>query len=199
MKRVFLFLFFVSNSLIAQSNLPSSANDISPLLIGEKVPNLSLKDTNGKSVNFSDLISSKKTILVFYRGGWCPYCNTHLNALAETESQLIAQGYQIVAISPDSPKSMMETQTKEKLNYTLLSDSGGEFAKAFGIAFQAPENYGKYLKKSSENLNTDLYIPVPSLFILNQSGTIIFEYISPDYKQRITNDLLLSVVKSLKK
>ena len=197
MKRVLLFLFFVSNSLIAQSNLPSSANDISPLLIGENVPNLSLKDTNGKSVNISDLISSKKTILVFYRGGWCPYCNTHLSALAETESQLIAQGYQIVAISPDSPKSLMETKTKEKLNYTLLSDSDGEFAKAFGIAFQAPENYGKYLKKRSENLNTDLYIPVPSLFILNQSGTIIFEYISPDYKQRITNDLLLSVVKSL--
>lgn len=197
MKRVFLFLFFVSNSLIAQSNLPSSANDISPLLIGEKVPTLSLKDTNGKSVNISDLISSKKTILVFYRGGWCPYCSTHLSALGETELQLIAQGYQIVAISPDSPKSLMETQTKGKLNYTLLSDSDGEFAKAFGIAFQAPENYGKYLKKSSENLNTDLYIPVPSLFILNQSGTILFEYISPDYKQRITNDLLLSVVKSL--
>ena len=131
MKRVLLFLFFVSNSLIAQSNLPSSANDISPLLIGENVPNLSLKDTNGKSVNISDLISSKKTILVFYRGGWCPYCNTHLSALAETESQLIAQGYQIVAISPDSPKSLMETQTKEKLNYSLLSDSDGEFAKAF--------------------------------------------------------------------
>lgn len=198
MKRIVLFLFFASNTLLfAQTSLPKSANDISPLLIGEDVPSLSLKSSDGKPVSTTDIIKSKKTILVFYRGGWCPYCNAHLSALAEAESQLIAQGYQIIAISPDSPKSLMETQTKEKLNYTLLSDSNGAFAKAFGIAFQAPEGYGKYLKKSSEDLNTELYIPVPSLFVVNESGTIVFEYISPDYKHRITNDLLLSVTKSL--
>ena len=198
MKRIFLLLFFVSNTLLfAQTTLPKSANDVSPLLIGENVPGLILKSTDGKSVNVADVIKSKKTILVFYRGGWCPYCNAHLSALGEAETQLISEGYQIIAISPDSPKSLMETQTKEKLNYTLLSDSDGAFAKAFGIAFQAPEGYGKYLKKSSEDRNTELYIPVPSLFVLNETGTIVFEYISPDYKHRITNDLLLSVIKSL--
>lgn len=198
MKRIFLLLFFASNTLLfAQTTLPKSANDISPLLIGEDVPSISLKSSDGKTVSTTDIIKSKKTILVFYRGGWCPYCNAHLSALAEAETQLIEQGYQIIAISPDSPKSLMETQTKEKLNYTLLSDSDGAFAKAFGIAFSAPEGYGKYLKESSEDLNTELYIPVPSLFVLNETGTIVFEYISPDYKHRITNDLLLSVTKSL--
>lgn len=198
MKKILLFLIFASNALVnAQISLPKSANDVAPLLIGENVPNLGLKTMDGKTVGMADLINNKKTILVFYRGGWCPYCTTHLSALAEAESELIAQGYQIIAISPDSPKRLMETQSKEKVNYTLLSDSDGAFAKAFGIAFQAPDGYGKYLNKGSDGLNTELYIPVPSLFVINNEGTIVFEYISPDYKHRITNKLLLSVIKSL--
>lgn len=198
MKKFFLFLLLTSSTIIfAQSSLPKSANDVSPLLIGEIVPNLSLKTIDGKSVNFTDLSKKKKTILVFYRGGWCPYCNAHLSALAEAEKDLLAKGYQIIAVSPDSPKNLTETMSKDKVNYTLLSDSDGAFAKAFGIAFQAPEGYAKYLNNGSENLNTDLYIPVPSLFILNTDGAILFEYVSPDFKHRITNELLLSVVNTL--
>lgn len=198
MKKLLLFLILASNYVMsAQTSLPKSPNDISPLLIDEKAPNLSLKTAEGETINFAKITKSKKTILVFYRGGWCPYCNAHLSALAEADKELLALGYQIVAISPDAPKSLLETKSKEKVNYTLLSDSDGAFAKAFGIAFQAPKNYDKYLTKGSDGINTELYLPVPSLFILDTEGTIVFEYISLDYKHRITNDLLLSVVKSL--
>lgn len=198
MKKIIILLAIAFTQLsIAQNDLPKSATDIAPLLIGEKAPNTSLKTIDGKSVSFLETLDKKKTILVFYRGGWCPYCNQHLSALAEAEPELIKLGYKIIAISPDSSKSLQETKSKDEINYTLLSDSKNNFSKAFGIAFEAPKNYEKYLLKGSDNVNSNI-IPVPSVFILDKEGTILFEYIAPNYKDRLSNELLLAVAKTLK-
>lgn len=195
MKKIIILLAIAFTQLsIAQNDLPKSATDIAPLLIGEKAPNTSLKTIDGKSVSFLETLDKKKTILVFYRGGWCPYCNQHLSALAEAEPELIKLGYKIIAISPDSSKSLQETKSKDEVNYTLISDSKNNFSKAFGIAFEAPKNYEKYLLKGSDNVNSSI-IPVPSVFILDKEGTILFEYIAPDYKHRLSNELLMAVAK----
>lgn len=194
-------MIFIASLLIAvlgsaQTELPKTATEIAPLLIGEKVPNVNLQTMDGVKASTTDVIAQKKTILIFYRGGWCPYCNVHLKAIGEAEQELINLGYQIVAVSPDSPKKLSETKTEEKLNYSLLSDSNGEFAKAFGIAFQAPENYKPYIGKGSDGVNTS-FLPVPSVFILNTKGEILFEFVTPDFKHRISNELLLAAAKSV--
>jgi peroxiredoxin len=181
----------------AQTDLSKLATDISPLLIGEKIPDIILKSLDNDDVSLNGVFSKKRTILVFYRGGWCPYCNLHLAALAEAEAALLDLGYQIVAISPDSPKNLKITEEKDKVNYQLLSDSKGELAKAMGIAFEAPANYKTLLSKSSDGANSS-FLPVPSVFIVNLESNIIFEFITPDYKQRITNDLLVAAAKALK-
>lgn len=196
-KIIILFAIAFTQLSNAQYELPKSANDIAPLLIGEKVPNTNLTSIDGKSVSFLDVLNNNKTILVFYRGGWCPFCNKHLSALAEAEPELLKMGYKIVAVSPDSAKSLEETKSKDKVNYTLLSDSENNFSKAFGLVFEAPKNYEKYLMKGSDNVNSSI-IPVPSVFILDKDGTILFEYIAPDYKHRLSNELLLAVANSLK-
>ena len=197
-KIICLALFAIGLSVHAQNDLPKLATEIAPLLIGEKIPNFNLKSVENKSVNLTELISKKRTVLVFYRGGWCPYCNAHLAALGEAEKQLLDLGYQIIAISPDAPKSLKVTDDKEKLNYLLLSDSTGELSKAVGIAYQAPENYKSTITKGSEGVNSS-FLPVPTVFILNVNGEIEFEYITPNFKNRISNDLLIAVAKSLNK
>ena len=197
-KIIYLALFTIGLSAYAQNNLPKLATEIAPLLIGEKIPTFTLKSVENKDVNVTELISKKRTVLVFYRGGWCPYCNAHLAALAEAEKELLDLGYQIIAISPDAPKSLKGTDDKEKLNYLLLSDSAGELSKAVGIAFQAPENYKAILNKDSEGVNSS-FLPVPAVFILNVNAEIEFEYITPNFKNRISNDLLIAVAKSLSK
>lgn len=198
MKKIFSIALLAIVSLVnAQNELPKTATEVSPLLIGEKIPDITLKSIDGQDVNLAALFNRKRTILVFYRGGWCPYCNLHLSALSEAEATLLDLGYQIVAISPDSPKNLKITQEKDKVNYQLLSDSEGELAKAMGIAFQAPENYKSMLAKSSDGANSS-FLPVPSVFIVNLNKEIEFEFITPDYKHRITNDLLIAAAKSLK-
>ena len=70
MKKIIILLAIAFTQLsIAQNDLPKSATDIAPLLIGEKAPNTSLKTIDGKSVSFLETLDKKKTILVFYRGG----------------------------------------------------------------------------------------------------------------------------------
>lgn len=191
-------MFVIGLSVHAQNDLPKQATEITPLLIGEKIPNVTLKSVENTVVNLSELIRKKRTVLVFYRGGWCPYCNVHLAALAEAEKELLDLGYQIIAISPDAPKSLKNTDEKEKLNYLLLSDSLGELSKAVGIAFQAPENYKATIAKGSDGVNNS-FLPVPAVFILNVNAEIEYEHISPNFKNRISNDLLIAVAKSLKK
>jgi len=198
MKTVFNAAFLLlSFFTFAQNDLPKIPTDINPLLVGEKIPNLELYDSSGELVSLEQLFAKQKTILIFYRGGWCPYCNVHLGALAEAESTLLDLGYQIVAVSPDSPKNLRETSEKDKVKYLLLSDSKAKLSKAVGLAFQAPENYNKYLVKGSEGVNSSI-IPVPTLMILNTKGEILFEHINPNYTERITTELVLAVAKALK-
>ena len=197
-KIIYLALFAIGLSVHAQNDLPKQAIEIAPLLIGEKIPNVTLKSLENTDVDLTELISKKRTVLVFYRGGWCPYCNAHLAALAEAEKELLDMGYQIIAISPDAPKSLKVTDDKEKLNYVLLSDSVGELSKAVGIAFEAPENYKATIAKGSDGVNNS-FLPVPAVFILNVNAEIEFEHISPNFKNRISNDLLIAVAKSIKK
>ncbi|KFF03234.1 peroxiredoxin-like family protein [Flavobacterium sp. FlaQc-51] len=196
-KLLFIFLATLTWAANAQNMIAKSATDIAPLLIGEKIPNLTLKSSDNTDVQISDLLKKKKTVLVFYRGGWCPYCNMHLQALAEAEKQVLDLGYQIIAVSPDSAENLKMTAEKDKVKYTLLSDSKGELIKAMGIAFEAPENYKSVINVNSKGMNTS-FLPVPSVFVVNPQSDILFEYVSPDFKHRITTELLVSVLKNLK-
>lgn len=198
MKKIFLiFVAVITSAVHAQNEVAKSAVDIAPLLIGEKIPALTLKTAENKAFDLSELLKKKKTVLIFYRGSWCPYCNAHLQALAEAEQQIIDLGYQIIAVSSDSPENLKITEEKDKVKYTLLSDSKGDLIKAVGIAYRVPENYKTVINVNSNGDNTSL-LPVPSVFIVNTEAVVLFEYISPNIKQRITTELLVPVLKNLK-
>lgn len=191
-----LFLLSAEGSL-AQIAIPQKAIDISPLLIGEKVPDLPVKNLKSEEVSLVTLFAVKNTVLIFYRGGWCPYCNLHLAELQAIENDILNLGYQIIAISPDSPSNLQASLQKHKLNYQLLSDANMELSKAFGLAYAVPDASKERLNKASDGQNIGM-LPVPSVFVINQQGEIMFEYINPDYKKRLKGSLLLAVLKELK-
>ena len=188
-----LFILFNANLF---SQIPDNPEDISPLLIGEKMPDVELKDIEDNSVKLSSILSTKKTIMIFYRGSWCPYCNRHLAEVSQIEDELIAVGYQIIAVSPDLPVNLMKSVDKNELKYTLLSDATGDLTRAAGLAFKGPQRYEKQLSEN-QGKDAELILPVPSLFILNEDGEILFEYINPNYKTRISGSLVLAAAKSI--
>jgi len=175
--------------------IPNKPEDISPLLIGEDIPSAELKYPDGSTVKLSDLLRKRKTILIFYRGGWCPYCNAHLADVAKIEDKLIALGYQIIAISPDAPQLLKSTEAKNSIHYTLLSDQSGGLIRKMGLAFKAPAYNEKDLIQSQPDKAAQ-FLPVPSLFILTKKGEILFEHINPNFKSRINGYILLSAAKA---
>lgn len=209
--KLFIFLFalsFVSgasvNNLYSQvSGAASSAADVKPIAVGEKIPDVTLKNAKGEPVSLTALAGEKQTILVFFRGGWCPYCNKQLMGLQKIESDLTALGYQIVAISADKPEKISETVTNDELKYTVLSDNNSDASIAFGIAFKVDdatvEKYKGYnLDLDEASGNSNHILPVPSVFILDTQGKIKYEYVNPDYKVRLDENKLLEEAKNNK-
>ena len=141
-------------------------------------------------------------MLVFYRGGWCPYCNTQLGNLVKIEQEIIDAGWQIIAISPDQPEKLSETIEKHNMKYTLLSDSTMQAAMKFGIAIKVDDqtleqykNYGIDLDDASGQSHHML--PVPAVFLIGTDGIIKFENANPNYRIRLDTETLLSEIKNM--
>ena len=194
-------LLFISLVLIGctnQSPIPLVAEDISPILIGETLPNANFQNVEGEYVQLKALLEEKPTVLVFYRGGWCPYCNVQLSGLVEIEEDVLELGYQIVAISPDDFKNLQATIENNNTKYKLLSDPNGKFIKEIGIAFKTSSSLKEYITSKSQKGETSSVMPAPTVMIVDKKGVIKFEYINPNYKERISGEMLLSVLKTIK-
>ncbi len=136
------------------------------------------------------------TVLVFYRGGWCPYCNRQLSGLVDSEAEIIKLGYQIIAVSPDDFRNINPTISEDQVNYKVYSDPNGKFIQQVGIAFRTSPRTMGYISKKTIGKTTEI-LPVPTVLVVNTKGEILFEYISPNYKQRISPELLLAVLNNL--
>lgn len=188
----------------AYDNFPvaSSADQTHPLAVGAKIPpGIVLTAIDGKPFNLDRAIHSKPTILIFYRGSWCPFCNIQMGQLEPLQPQLIALGYQTLAISPDLPKNLQTSVAKHQLTYTLLSDSDMVAAKAFGLAFtvDAPTiarmaTHGVDLEEASGRTHHEL--PVPAAYVVDRAGVIRFAYTNPDFHVRVDPDALLAAAKA---
>ena len=193
-----LFISLVFIGCTNQLSIPLVAEDISPILIGETLPNANFQNTVGEYVQLKALLEEKPTVLVFYRGGWCPYCNVQLSGLVEIEEDVLELGYQIVAISPDDYKNLQSTIENNSTKYKLLSDPNGKFIKEIGIAFKTSSSLKEYITGKGQKGETSSVMPAPTVMIVDKKGVIKFEYINPNYKERISGEMLLSVLKTIK-
>lgn len=188
-----------SINLMAATIAPSP-EQVTPLLNGLTIPGVSLTNADNKQAQLLDLVKQKPSVLVFYRGGWCPYCNAQLSALRDIEPQLNKLGYQIIAITPDSTASInksLKDTGGQKLNYTLLSDADFAASSAFGLAYYLDDKTAAAYKGKLGSLITTeagtekVVLPVPAVYVLNTQGEVLFNYVHINYKTRLEGELLL--------
>ena len=197
MKKILLLSLLILFGCSNEISIPTVAEDISPILIGETLPNAYFQNAEGESVQLKAILEEKPTVLVFYRGGWCPYCNVQLSGLVDIEEEVLELGYQIVAISPDDFKNLQATIENNNTKYKLLSDPNGEFIQQIGIAFKTSSSLKEYITDKGQKGETSSVMPAPTVMIVDKKGVIKFEYINPNYKERISGEMLLSVLKTL--
>ena len=183
--------------------LAQAQTNSTPLKVGDAIPDVKLRTEEDKEVSLRKLVSEKPTVLIFYRGGWCPFCNRHLQSLVGIEKDLQDAGVQLLAISMDQPSKLRETPNRDKLGYRLLSDSDANAAKAFGIAFKVDDatvekyrTYGISLEAAS---GRDHHIlPQPAVFVASTNGVIRFVHFNPDYKVRLEPAKILEAARTAK-
>lgn len=186
------------------TNISNSPESVSPLLPGLQAPALTLKNSEGKAIDLSTLYKNKTSIVVVYRGGWCPYCTRQLKGIQAIESQIASLGAQIIAVSPDSPKALAKS-TIESPNYLLLSDNEMAYAQALGLAyFLDNKTATAYRNKLGVNFvdldgNDRVALPVPAVFVIDKRGLVQFQYANPNYKVRLDEKVLLAAVTAASK
>jgi peroxiredoxin len=187
---------------VAAADLAPAPDQVRPILLGSKMPDVPLRTAAGKPTTLAAQVAGKPAILVFYRGGWCPFCNLQLSDLRLIQKEVEGLGYRMIAISPDRPEELTKTLGKDKLSYTLLSDSKAAALRAFGIGYRLDaatyakyQGYGIDLEKTSGE--KDHALPVPSVFIVDRDGVLQFSYSHPDYKVRVPGTVVLAAAKAI--
>jgi peroxiredoxin len=173
----------------ATAQLRASGIEDSALQLGAPVPHVYLTDVFGHTVGLKGLHAGKPTVIIFYRGGWCPYCNLELREWQRLLPDLQSAGAQLLAISPQLPDNSLNTSQKNELAYPVLSDSSLAAAKAFGIAFEMPPELIELYSKVGNDLptlngNGQWVLPIPATFVFDATGNLTFRHVESDYRQR---------------
>ena len=198
-----LLLVLLALATVQADEVASDAWSISPLLIGAKAPAFGAVSADGSVFKFDPDKMERTALIIFYRGGWCPYCNLHWAELRKIEDELLAMDIDMIFLSADQPSMLAEAMEEdEKPNYHLLSDNDLAVSNAFGITFHVNDagvkkllGHGHDIEAASGRKHHNL--PTPAVFVVNTDGVIKFKFITPDYKVRLHNDVLLAAVRTM--
>jgi len=159
------------------------------LKVGDRAPEFTLPDVNGKPVSLVELLARGSVIVTFLRGRWCPFCCATVEAWQEHLADVKAKGASLVAISPMTTKQGDFMRDQHKLMFPVLSDSGNQVAQQFGVGYQVPQYQQELFQQVFINLpfiNGDetWTLPMPATFVIGQDGVVRYAFADPDYTLR---------------
>ena len=158
--------------------------------VGTVLPDAELLDVHGAATTLYGAAGSGASVLVFYRGVWCPYCNIALSAYqAQLLPQLTERGIRLVAISPQKPDGSLTMQQKHSLAFAVVSDPGNTIAGRLGILTRpSPEARAAQLHLGLDltgvNADGTVTLPMPATVILDAGRTVQWIDVHPDYSTR---------------
>jgi len=156
--------------------------------VGDHAPGFTLPNADGDDVRLADLLDEGPVVIVWYRGGWCPYCNLTLQAYHEALPEIESLGATLVAISPELPDHTLATVEQNELDFLVLSDVGNEVADDFGVVFsltpRVHEIYNRAFGFDEHNGQDSGELPLAATYVIDRDGVIRFAFLDPDYTKR---------------
>ncbi|SDM93179.1 peroxiredoxin-like family protein [Sediminibacillus halophilus] len=169
---------------------------------GQKAKDFTLLNALGEKVNLYEELSKGPVVLTFYRGGWCPFCNSQLKTYQKLLPDIEALGGRLIAVSPQSPDNTLSQQEKEELTFQVLSDTHGLVAAFYNILYDVPDYIQDVMKQigmdlTEYNATNRWILPIPSTFMIDESGIIRSAYVNPDFMQRLDPEIILRELRKL--
>lgn len=187
--------------------IAATAEETQPLQAGDAAPRFVVERVDGSPYDFNPSELEKPTLLLTFRGGWCPYCNVYLSDMRFVIPEIRELGVDVLFLSGDRASELYDSLSSqaqediEGLDYTILSDANAQAAIALGIAFHANTRTELYLRgkgayEGSSVARHDV-LPVPAVFAVDTDGVIRYSYTNPNYKERLPADDLLAVAREI--
>ena len=167
---------------------------------GSRLPDGELLDVAGEPATLAETLCGKPAVIVFYRGGWCPYCNIALRTYqAQLVPALAERGISLIAISPQTPDGSLSTKESKELTFTVLSDPGNQIAGQLGI-LTAPSDGTRAaqlqlgLDLTQVNADGTTALPMPTVVIADADGVIRWIDVHLDYTTRTEPGQILQAI-----
>ena len=121
-------VFFLITVLLITLNISAA----SPLEKGDKVPNFSATDENGKTWELSEQ-RADYLIVYFYPAAFTGGCTKQACSYRDHNAAFESLNAQVIGVSGDDHENLNAFKAVHNLNFTLLSDSDGKIAELFGV------------------------------------------------------------------
>ena len=159
------------------------------LSVDAVAPDFELENSNGKPVRLSDLLSFGPVVVKFFRGRWCPYCVTELEAWRGLYDELRERGALLVAVSPQTARQNDFMVQQHALPFPMLSDPGCRVAAQFGLAWTVPEQLRRYYRSILVNIpflngEDSWRLPLPATYVLARDGRVAYAEAHADFRVR---------------
>jgi len=127
------------NTLRARATPPAAKRQFTVqagISVGDKAPDFTLPDQNGKSVKLSKYqgIFGKKVVLYFYGSDGSPSCTKQAEGFTEAYTAFKKAGAEVIGVSSDSPDTHKDFASELGIPFKLLSDEDDEVREEYGIS-----------------------------------------------------------------
>ncbi len=169
------------------------------LPIGATAPEFALKDAANKLVRSSDLLALGPLVVKFFRGRWCPYCVTELEAWRDLYGKLRERGGLLVAISPQTQRQSDFMVGQHGLPFPVLTDVNNTVAEQFGLVYTVPEYHRDYYRSILVNIpfvngDQSWRLPLPATFVLSKDRKVILAEAHADFRVRPDPEEVLAAI-----
>jgi peroxiredoxin Q/BCP len=100
---------------------------------GERAPEFSLPDHNGRDVSLTSLLNSGALLLWFFSGYPTPTDWVAARRIGQLHVDLQRQGLVVAGISPRSRGRLAQLRSQHELPFPLLSDGGKSVARMYDV------------------------------------------------------------------
>src|SRR3954447_9207448 len=104
---------------------------------GDKAPLVQGQDQDGKTIKLADYVGKQPVLLYFYPKDDTPGCTKEACGLRDRMGDLKKDNVQVVGVSFDNEQSHQKFIADHNLNFTLLADTNGKIADAYGVRMPA--------------------------------------------------------------
>jgi len=169
------------------------------LPVGATAPEFALKDSNGKVVRSAELIETGPLVIKFFRGRWCPYCMTELEAWRDLYGQIREHGAVMAAIGPQIQRQSDFMVGQHGLPFPVLTDTNNEVAEKFGLVYTVPEYHRDYYLSILVNIpfvngEKSWRLPLPATYVIGKDRKVLYAEAHADFRVRPEPEEALAAV-----